>query len=232
MSDPSYTIRSAFDLITRVAVEPVVARYVRHLDAKVDSSFLYHRPRHFYLDANCGDTVIRLFTESPYLEQAGLDWQEYYDEIEKDLEATRYSQHAAACLLTLLPNVETITLPKKWMSVPTSDKLINAVVRKAQQSNHLLFDAWSLTQVTTLEGSVPLNSHQRFDMAWATLVLAVPRVQSFRGPSCVARIDRGDQSVDTFQLTYPFGQSLESVDFISSDMTVWAWPYSSNTLHA
>jgi len=35
--DPSYTVKTACDLITRIAVEPVVARYVRHADFKVSN---------------------------------------------------------------------------------------------------------------------------------------------------------------------------------------------------
>lgn len=37
LDDPSYTIKTAFDLITRIAVEPVVARYFRHADFKVSN---------------------------------------------------------------------------------------------------------------------------------------------------------------------------------------------------
>ncbi|ERF71119.1 hypothetical protein EPUS_09103 [Endocarpon pusillum Z07020] len=218
MGDPLYTIRSAFDLIARIVTEPIVARYVRYLESKVDSCFLYHRPRHLYPDVNCGDVVIKSFAESPYLKQAGLDWQEYYDEIEKDLEAARYSQYAAAFLLTLLPNVEKIALPKKWKSVLATDKLIDAVIHKARQSYHLPFDTSSLTKLTEFEDSVPLNAHQRFDMALASPFLALPRVRSFWGPSCVARQDSGHQSIDKSQLTYPFGESLETVDFVSSDI--------------
>ncbi|KAL9124068.1 MAG: hypothetical protein Q9217_006568, partial [Psora testacea] len=216
--DPSYTIRSAFDLIARIATEPVVARYIRYLESKVDSSFLYHRPRHLYPDVKCGDAVIKSFAESPYLKQAGLDWQEYYDVIEKDLEAARYSQYAAAFLLTLLPNVERIALPKKWKSVSPTDKLIDAVIHKARQSYQLPSDTSSLTRLTEFEDSVPLNAHQRFELAWASPFLALPRVRSFWGPSCVARQDSGHQSIDKFQLTYPFGESLETVDFVSCDI--------------
>ncbi|KAL8853563.1 MAG: hypothetical protein Q9221_001549 [Calogaya cf. arnoldii] len=216
MRDPTYTIRSAFDLIARIATEPVVARYVRYLESTSDSSFLYGRPRYLYPDY--GDTVIKLFIKSPNLKQAGLDWQEYYDEIEKDLEAARYSQYAAAFLLTLLHNVEKIALPKKWKSVPATDKLIDAVVHKAQQSYHLPFNKSSLAKLTEFEDSVALNAHQRFDLALASPFLALPRVRSFWGTSCVARQHSRHQSMDESQITYPFGESLETVDLISSDI--------------
>lgn len=143
MTDPSITIRAAFDLITRIAVEPVVAHYVRDAGFKVDSLFTHGRPRELVADVHCGGAVVRLLADSPYLEQAGLDWKEYYAEIEEDLKAARYSQHAAAFLLTLLPNVEMLTLPKLWKPLDATDKLIDAVVRKAKQS-HLPCDWPSL----------------------------------------------------------------------------------------
>jgi len=44
ISDPSFTIRSSFDLIARIAVEPVVARYIVDADFKIDSFFKRGRP--------------------------------------------------------------------------------------------------------------------------------------------------------------------------------------------
>lgn len=73
--------------------------------------------------------MVRLLANSPYLEQADLDWREYYAEVEEDLKAARYSQHAAAFLLTLLLNVEMLMLPRLWMLLDATDKLIDAVVR-------------------------------------------------------------------------------------------------------
>jgi len=113
MTDPSFTIRTAFDLISRIAVEPDVARYVRDVNFKIDSFLNYGRPRELVADVRCDRSVVRLFADSRYLEQAGLDWKEYFAEIEEDIKAARYSQHATAFLLTLLPNVEKLTLPKK-----------------------------------------------------------------------------------------------------------------------
>ncbi|KAL8703949.1 MAG: hypothetical protein Q9201_002872 [Fulgogasparrea decipioides] len=111
--DPVNTIRTAFDVITAVAVEPVVARYIRHVDFAKDSYFTRGRPRELLTDVHCDGAVLRLLADSPYLKQAGLDWQKFYAHIEEDLQAVRYSQHAASFLMTLLPNAETLTLPKK-----------------------------------------------------------------------------------------------------------------------
>lgn len=92
-----------------------MTRYVRDADFEVDSFFTLFtcgRTRELVADVHCGGAVVRLFAIPPYLEQARLHWKEYYAEVEEDLQAARYLQHAAAFLLTLLPNVEMLTLPK------------------------------------------------------------------------------------------------------------------------
>lgn len=217
MIDPSFTIRTAFDLITRIAVEPVVARYVRHADFKVDSVFMRGRPRESNPDYHCGDAVVKFFADSPDLEQAGLDWQKYYAEIDEDLHAASYSQHAAAFLLTLLPNVETLILPQRWEPLPAPDKLIDAVVRKAKQSHHLPFDTPSLAQTTRFGPSISLGSQQRFDLAWASPFLALPHIRSFHGPRCVAMNGVGHRSIYASKDPHwdDFGGTLEAVHFVS-----------------
>ncbi|KAL9127513.1 MAG: hypothetical protein Q9217_003623 [Psora testacea] len=219
MTDPSFTIRTAWDLITRIAVEPLVARYVRHAHFKVDSHFMRRRPYQFNADAHCGAAVVRLLADSPYLEQANLDWQEYYAEIVEDLKAVRYSQHAAAFLLTLLPNIETLKLPRRWKPLSATDKLIDAVVRKAKQSHHFPRDTPSLAQTTRFGPSVSLTQQDRFNLAWASPFLALPHMRSFRGPSCVAMDDGGSghNSIYTSEDPYRngFGETLEAVHLVS-----------------
>ena len=210
MADPSFTIRTAFDLIIRIAVEPVVARYVRDADFKVDNT--HGRPREFVTDAHCRRDVARLFADSPYLEQAGLDWKEYYDEIEEDLKVARYSQHAAAFLLTLLPNVEMLTLPKLWKPLDATEKLIDAVVRKAKQS-YLPCDRPSLAQITRFEPCGSLVPQPRFDLDWASPFLALPHMQSFRGSSCVV-IDDCHKSIASKDPYHGFGETLVAVSFM------------------
>ena len=161
--DPFPIIGTAFDLITHIAVEPRIARYVRDADFKVDSLFIRGQPPGSNLDVYCKNAIIKLFADSPYLEQAGLDWQEYYTEIEEDLQAARYSQYAATFLLTLLPNIENLSLPKRWKPLGATDKLIDAVVRKAKQS-HLPYDRPSFAQVTRFGLSISLGAQERCDL--------------------------------------------------------------------
>ena len=210
MADPSFTIRTAIGFIRRIAVEPVVARYIRHADFEVDTR---SKPHEFLPSVNSKEAIVRLLADSSYLEQAGLDWKEYYAKIEEDLKAPRYSQHAAAFLLTLLPNVEKLTLPRLLKPNDATDKLIEAVVLKAKQS-HLPYDKPSLAQITKFGSSVSLVLHARFDLDWAIPFLALPRIRSFRGPRCVTP-DDGYKSIISKDPYHGVGETLEAVHLVS-----------------
>jgi hypothetical protein len=216
ITDPSFTIKTAWDLIIRIAIEPVVARYIRDADFKMDSFFSRSRTRDMVADVtdpHCGEAVVKLLASSPHLEQAGLDWKEFHAEIEEDLEERRYSQHAAAFLLTLLPNVNILTLPKSWKPINATDKLLDVIVRAAKQS-HLPWDRPTLAQVTRFEPSVSLGPDDRFDLNKAVPFLALPHVRSFRGPSCVAMGDVpiAIASKDPYR---GYGETLEVVNLVS-----------------
>lgn len=213
-SDPINTIRTAFDVITRIAIEPVVARYIRHADFTKDSYFTRGRPRYLLADVHCGGAVLSLLARSPYLKEAGLNWQGFYNKIDGDLEAIRYSQSAFAFLMTLLPNLETLKLPKRWKPDGNSDRLIEAIVLKVKQLN-FLSDRPSLAQVTQFKSSTALVPQDRFDLYWVKPFLALPLVRFFRGPSCVAMGDDGDNSITTSMLDGGFGNSLVVVELLA-----------------
>ena len=217
MADSSFTIRSAFDLIVRIAVEPIVARYVRHADLRVDSIFLRGRPREFNPDVHCDDTLLRLFSESPELKEGGLDWCEYFSVIEEDLQSARYSQYASAFLLTLLPNVKTLILPRMWKPLAATDSIINAVIDEAKRSARDSCDPASLAQTTKFETSSSLGPKETFELAWACPFLALPHLRSFRAPSCVALED--SPPANTYIPSYPysdtFGERLVTANLVS-----------------
>ena len=210
--------RTAFDLIKRIAIEPVVARFIRHANFSYDGRLPYDRitrrnPRAMESNAHCDEAMIRLLANSSYLEEAGLDWKVFRTELESELQFSYYSQLAAAFLLTLLPNVESFTLPSKWKPLEATDKLIDTVVRKARQS-HPLSDRPSLAQVTRLQISISLVPDPQFDLDWANPFLALPCVRYFCGPGCVA-MDDGRERISTKQLYRGFGETLEAVHFMS-----------------
>ena len=182
--DKSFNVHTAFDLISCIATDPTVARYIRHADFEADSQRLSWRCFDLAHPDACRADIVKLFANSPYLKQAGLPWREYYAKIEEDVEARRVSLHAAAFLLTLLPNVETLQLPRFWKSLDATDRLIDALAHKARQPQ-LHFDMPSLVQVTKIGPFVKAYSADHFDLDWASPFLALPHVQSFRSCSCV-----------------------------------------------
>lgn len=202
--NPSLTIGTAFDLITRIAVEPRIARYIRSAIFE-DDSLLVGGPYHELIqDFHSVDAVIRLFADSPYLKQAGLDWQKYYAEIEENRRTACYSQHAAAFLLTLLPNLENLRLPERWMVNDATEKLIDVVSREAKHS-HLPHESPSLARVS-LCGLSAYWTREDCNSNWASPFLALPRLRSFYGTICVPM---------TFKnLNMGFATTLETVDFV------------------
>jgi hypothetical protein len=207
-------IITAFDLITRIAIEPMVALYIRDADFTRDS--FPHRARLPQLvpDVHRGGPVVSLFADSPYLVQADLDWKEYYALIKEDVkQVPRYSQNAAAFILTLLPNVKTLTLPRLWKPLDKTEKLLDVIVHETKQP-HFPWDRPSLAQVTKFESFSSLGAGHRFDLDKAVPFLALPHVRSFRGPSCVA-IGDASMARASKDLYLRYGEILETAHLVA-----------------
>jgi len=67
------TIRTAFDVITRIAIKSVVTRYIWHADFAMNSRFTQGRSRELLADVHCDDVVLKLLANSSHLRQADLD---------------------------------------------------------------------------------------------------------------------------------------------------------------
>ena len=166
------TATSAFNLISRIAIEPNVGRYILNADFSGDSR-LYSRFTHperletTYEDRD--EAVRRLLADSPYMREAGLDWREYYSVMMEDVNHCRYSQHAAAFVLTLLPNLQRFQPSPLWNPTPTTEKLVAATIHIARRTNH---NTASLAQVTAFEETVG-----EYESSWATSIVALPRIQ-------------------------------------------------------
>lgn len=221
-------IRNAFDLIARIAVEPAVARYIETADLYDDSeSKAGHSHLKVHDDRNllagqpgwpkpAAEDVADLLANSPYLAQAGIDWREYNAEIINDIasgdghakQRTSYSQRAAAFLLTLLPKVQTLRLPREWTPTDVTDKLIDAVIYRARQPPSSCCTP-SLAQVTKF-GSSPETRGALFSPSRPSPFLGLPQLESFniaswRGTSEASRDAAFRYAHDRF------GKSLEHV---------------------
>ena len=202
---PDFVIGTGFDLLTRIAVEPIVARYILEADFARDGIF---RPCELVEDTQPDGPVGKLLGQSPYLKQAGLDWQQYFAKImEEEGPFGRWSPHAAVFLLTLLPNVEKLTLPARVGPMESTDKLIDAIVRKARRTSSLPYDRPSLARCTTLHHSSAL------DLDRSKAFLALPCVRRLCSSSCVAIKDNGHTSSLAQNWSHNFGQTLEVVRF-------------------
>lgn len=174
---------TAWDLISRIAVEPIVARYIRTAEFSCDSLFVFKRPRIPTSDIQSYDPIIHLFADSPYFKLAGLDCMEYYDITRIDVTAGGYSQHAASFLLTLLLNVTHITLPETWRHNEATAKLIDAIIRTANNPT-LTLGTSSLTKLTQLHYSFSTVVPEACKLDHVSPFLRLPRIQTFYGPEC------------------------------------------------
>ncbi|KAE8410750.1 hypothetical protein BDV36DRAFT_306862 [Aspergillus pseudocaelatus] len=158
-----YTACSAFNLITRIAVEPTVAHYVGEADFEKDGQFTRGISRTLATDASRDKAVTRLLAESSYLREAGLEWHEYYAGIEDDHDAARYSQYAAAFVLTLLPNLKVLKLPIEWKPVAATNKLLEVIMRRSKRAP-IPHHKPSMAQVTRFEVSASRDVDESFHL--------------------------------------------------------------------
>ena len=210
-ADPlSSPIRTAFDLIVRIAIEPIVSRYIVDADFNRDSFPPRARPSQFVTN-NQRDALATLLADSPYLPQACLDCEEFYTLIGEGLK--HYSQNAAVFILTLLPNVKTLRLPRLWTPTDKTEKLLEVIVRETKQPR-LRLERPSLAQVTSFESFSVSGAGHRFDLDKAIPFLALPHVQAFRGPASVA-IGDASMALASREPYLCYGETLEVAHLVS-----------------
>ncbi|KAH6868777.1 hypothetical protein BKA58DRAFT_387575 [Alternaria rosae] len=204
---PSLTIRTPFELIARIAEEPVVARYIEYADFKADLRIPVGR-RLWLMEENGyrPETVRNLFASSQYL--SGTEWQDYFEKYERGLEDNRYTQAASAFLLTLLPNVKTVVLPFRWTHDKETEKLLQAIVHHARQPNTTSTNA-SLALVTTLKTGFSFAMRQGLVLNKITPLLALPRIHTFHGPTSTSDIEAREPSSPRQPIPPPVGGTLE-----------------------
>jgi hypothetical protein len=214
IADPSFTIRTSFELIARIAEEPVVARYIQHADFRMDLRL----PRRLWLMEDGGysrDTVRDMIANSRYL--SGTDWQDYFTKYERDLAGNCYCQAAAAFLLTLLPNVKSVALPQSWTSDKDTEKLLETIVGHARQPHTISINA-SLSSLVALRTSFSLATRQGFVLNNITPLLALPRIRSFHSPSSVSYVGARRPSSPCQSLPPSIGETMAIAHLLSSNL--------------
>ena len=191
----------------------MVARYIRVADFHRDTFPHRARPLQVVPDVYDGEPVATLLADSPYLRQAGHGGKEFYSLIKEDLKQySHYSQHAAAFILTVLPNVKALTLSELWKPLDKTEKLLDLIVWKTKQS-YLLWNRPSLAQVTRFESYFSSGAGHRFDLDKAVPFLALPQVRSFRGPRSVA-IDNASNALASKDLYLHYVETLETAHLV------------------
>lgn len=201
LDDPAFEysmILTAFHLIARIASEPIVARYIQHADLKWDSRPSLNLDRKYSGDFTNAeeqhlDAVAELVQSSAAVRQAGLDPEQYYAILEEEVYSRRYSQYAAAFLLTLLPNIITLKLPQHWKPNEASNRLLSCIG-----------DESSLSKIVFLGNSTSSVVQDTFGLGWVQQLLALPTVESFKGYSII-----GSPEMST-------GRSLRSIRLFCS----------------
>ncbi|KAJ5396813.1 hypothetical protein N7509_004926 [Penicillium cosmopolitanum] len=201
------TATSAYSLISRIAIEPTVRRYILEATFSLDSRAYTRLPT--TVRENAGSEIWRdrneatrqLFADSLYLREAGLDWKEFYSAMMEDVNSWRQSEHAAAFALTLLPNLRVLTPAFSRLRSSAPQNLITTVLQTARKNPH---SNASLAQVTTYSGSC--------DIPWVPLLLALPRIKKFWGYGYMGKAE-GDNCIESSYLGTDLDSKLEVAGF-------------------
>jgi hypothetical protein len=209
-TDPSLPpVKSAYDLLARIAVDPIIARYIKTADFSHDT--YPPSPSHCRAIPHVrhGGPVVALFANSTHLKQAGLDWREYYGCMQEEL-GRSYSQYAAVFVLTLLPNVTTLRLPAAWGRMDDrTQKLVDSIVREARRS-HVATNRPSLSQIARFE-LARIQGFRPKQLGELVPFLALPHVRSLHGPEA-----GGDHRLmlTPREPCLPWGEMLESAHLL------------------
>ncbi|KAK0511954.1 hypothetical protein JMJ35_005082 [Cladonia borealis] len=124
---PDFVIGTGFDLLTRIAVEPIVALYIQEADFKRDGIF---RPCELVEDAQPDGPVGRLLAQSPYLKQAGLDWQQYFAKIkEEEGPFCRWSRPSRSGMPPTGPASRRLMLADLWRRSRSTNLVLSSIAR-------------------------------------------------------------------------------------------------------
>ncbi|KAF1967148.1 hypothetical protein BU23DRAFT_603049 [Bimuria novae-zelandiae CBS 107.79] len=204
------SVVAASDLISLIAADPCVARYIRTADLRGDSTFLRHlltrgKPPKSVPSIEDGGVIVQLFANSTPLRRAGLDWREYYSVFAEDVREMRFSQHGCAFLLTLLGQVEWLRLPGTGKPNAETNELLDFLSKEAQQHG---FSSSGLRSVKTFIGSLSTSETEYQGLSWTSPFLALPHLKVFS--------ISGSFAVRENPRTFPFRRSSHIVSTLEA----------------
>ncbi|KAH7313933.1 hypothetical protein B0I35DRAFT_513503 [Stachybotrys elegans] len=178
--------RNAFELLGRIAAEPIVARYIRHADLRHDSyrcrSFMPPLP-----DLGNGEMVLDMMAKSAHVARAGIDYNEFYARLTEECNKSRteqFSQNAAAFVLTLLPNAKSVALPLYWRPTEETDKLVSIITADAKIPGQ---SSCSLAKVSRLYTNWESERPDALEFTRLWPLLSLPKIRTFHGDGLTDR---------------------------------------------
>jgi hypothetical protein len=126
-SDTAEPFPSIPALLEGIANDPLVARYVEIADLKYDPVDRFQSEFQAWAEPR-RNRIRSLIDESGYLEEAGVDKEQWYGDIQERIGTGFTPPHCLVLLLTLLPNVKQLALPthyQTWQpgSTPESERI-------------------------------------------------------------------------------------------------------------
>lgn len=185
------TCTSSLQLITKIAEEPLIARYIVFANLKQESPPEDHEIAATHIrELNADSRVFALLEHSPYLQSAGVDARSVLDYM-----ISHYTPEdddpglTAAFLLTLLPNVTELSLPQRWemfgdgevgRNPPTSpwkmSAILDAVVIRANDPSD---STAGLSKLNTLLPSTGWGYENRWTLSTFTPFLSIKSMRNF-----------------------------------------------------
>jgi hypothetical protein len=209
-------------LLDDIGKNPIIARYIETADLSGDNS-------EFVADGGLGTTCRELFKQvnllplvegSEYLREAGIDPQDWHDKILAELgqDGPHGSPddplHSLVLLLTLLPNVTEIALPKYFGSTPGPEsapndiwKLYDLIVQKANSTG---IEA-SLARLQKICPSTYTGYEERNALANYAPFMSIASVTAVHEGSCIALAD-GYTGLPFWRRYDSFGTNLEILE--------------------
>ncbi|KAI0165348.1 hypothetical protein GGR52DRAFT_104987 [Hypoxylon sp. FL1284] len=212
---------SLYHMLLCIAQEPIVARYIQTVDFRDDPIYRHDpdtwrqspHPRGKTLALEDRDRIRDLLRASPQIREAGVDADDYFADIMNPYEWRGVVQ---AFLLTLLPNVTTLTpgwLWDDWLELGETPmrRVMDATVRMANApASHA-----SLSKLRTVRPSVGEGYDERLKLTSCSHLLALDSLRAFYAGSMVAR-DDGYTGYDFKPYFDRFGRNLETIELYAS----------------
>ena len=172
---------SSIELLEDIIREPLIARYFRDVNLIHDRIDNGPEMKAFRADTQLKNGLLSLLESSTYLRLANQDPQTWLDAI---LGGFSYV-YATTFLLTLLPNVETLSLPARWNYLndlgPAADSVWNVLDIITQRANEDIKGTASLAHLSTLGPATNLGHENRHFMQDMAPFLSIRSVRNFHG---------------------------------------------------